>query len=370
MMELNEKQVEQVEQQLIVHGINMYELRQSLLDHVCCLIEEKLEYGKAFSDAFEEAFNAFGDYGLLRIQNETEELLNQKENPMKQLTFISGIIAGALIAIGGTFKIFHWPGANILTLLGMITLIFVFLPSIFISKYKTEFNIAGKISQLAGMLSIALFILGGVFKFMHWPMATMLMYAGAASALLIYLPLLMYKNSLEKSTAARNKYVLVTFTLSIAMMIFLSLRSPSQKFSEGYISTNTAIEQMIAQIDAKRANSNLSNINAEHIANTDEVIKLITQLKRALIKNDLGENYNNSNIEDCQNLLSAVPVDVLLANNVTEINLLFNKMKELKLQNGTSAEAFISNYFESKSLITAYSNLSAFELQVKQQMFY
>lgn len=369
-MELNEKQVEQVEQQLIAHGISMYELRKSLLDHVCCLIEEKLEYGKAFSDAFEEAFNAFGDYGLLRIQNETEELLNQKEHPMKQIIFISGIIAGALIAIGGIFKIFHWPGANILTLLGMMTLIIVFLPSVFIGKYKTEFSIAGKISQLAGLISIAVFIMGGVFKFFHWPMATMLMYAGAASALLIYLPLLMYKNSLEKSTAARNKYVLVTFTLSIAMMIFLSLRGPSQKFSEGYISTNTAIEQIIEKIDALRSNKDLSNLTAENIANADDAIKLITQLKTALIKNDLGENYNNSKIADCPNLLSSVPVDILLANNSEEINLLYGKMKQLNLQNELSLEAFIANYFESKSLITAYTNLSAIELQIKQQLLF
>jgi hypothetical protein len=368
MMELNDKQVDLVEQRLENLGITLYDLRQSLLDHVCCLIEEKLEYGKAFSDAFEEAFSAFGDYGLQRIQNETEELLNQKQNPMKQLTFISGIIAGALITIGGLFKIFHWPGANIMTFSGILGLVFIFLPSIFVAKFKTEFSLAGKVSQLAGLISLSIFILGGIFRFLHWPFADALIYGGAAGAILIYLPLLMYKNSLEKSTADRNRYVLVTFTLSMAMIIFMSLRTPSQIYVGGYTSTNDAIEEMIAKTDAWRSKADESTLSKELLDLSDASVQNIHELKTELLRREFGaeQNLKSIKIHESKNLLSFQPVNFMVADEPAALKNLYQNLKALNILEGVSQDEFISTYFTNKSLITAYTNLNALELQVKQ----
>ena len=52
---------------------------------------------------------------------------------MKKLVFISGGLSGSLTVLGYLFKILHWPGAGILSLLGLGILSILFIPSL--AKY-------------------------------------------------------------------------------------------------------------------------------------------------------------------------------------------------------------------------------------------
>jgi len=52
---------------------------------------------------------------------------------MKKLAFITGALSFSLTSLGILFKIIHWPGANILLLVGIGLFSMVFVPSI--SKY-------------------------------------------------------------------------------------------------------------------------------------------------------------------------------------------------------------------------------------------
>ncbi|HRC90567.1 MAG TPA: hypothetical protein PK210_00565 [Bacteroidia bacterium] len=47
---------------------------------------------------------------------------------MRKISFVSGTVAGSLTVLGGLFKIMHWPGANIMLVLGLGTLAFIFIP--------------------------------------------------------------------------------------------------------------------------------------------------------------------------------------------------------------------------------------------------
>jgi hypothetical protein len=49
---------------------------------------------------------------------------------MKEVTFVSGAMSGSLTILGILFKIMHWPGANIMVVLGMGILGLVFIPSL------------------------------------------------------------------------------------------------------------------------------------------------------------------------------------------------------------------------------------------------
>lgn len=51
---------------------------------------------------------------------------------------LSGAIGGIVVAVGSMFKILHYPGANILFLIGTIILICVFLPILFFQLYKND----------------------------------------------------------------------------------------------------------------------------------------------------------------------------------------------------------------------------------------
>jgi hypothetical protein len=52
---------------------------------------------------------------------------------MKTLAFISGAFSCSLAVLGVLFKIMHWPGANILLVLGLGIFSIFFIPSI--TKY-------------------------------------------------------------------------------------------------------------------------------------------------------------------------------------------------------------------------------------------
>ncbi len=382
MTELNTKQVGQVEQELSEKGISLLALRQDLLDHICCAIEYKLEQGKSFSIAFEEAFSAFGDTGLLRIQLETEELLNQKENPMKTTTFISGIIAGALITTGSYFKMQHWLGANISILTGVIILIVVFIPSIFIIEYKKEFSRIGKAAQLIGMFSLMLFILGFLLRLLHWLGAESLIYTGAGASILIYLPMLIYKNSLEKITMARNKYIIVTFVLSIAGLAFMSLKGPAVSTGQVIAIESNHIkktmelfqkqEQLLLQTFGDSVLQTATNLKVQ----TDAVIHYVDGLKTSLLAvaikipiENVGKlQHDDPNIERLLTGKENTQNIILDEIGLNKADTLFLKMSSLpQLSNLQNKEAWISANFENKTFSDAYHTLSLMQLQMKEQ---
>lgn len=288
MIALTDQQIEQVAEHIEAHGVQLYDLKMNLLDHVCCAIEDRLNTGISFQNAFEEAFSAFGEHGLLRIQIETEELLNQKENTMRQSSFISGIIAGGLICLGSLFKFQHWPGAGVLLLLGMFCLALAFIPSLFIYYYKNEFSKSGKIAQIVGLIAINLGVMSVMFKIFHWPGAWVMFMTGMGIAVFVYLPLLIYKNSLEKSTVSQNKFVIVTFLLSIGGFSFFGLRAKSSINEETYLKTNAEIHASIAEISKK-----IETLKSNH--ENDSVIvlqkKLIDELQKDLDQLDAQFNH-------------------------------------------------------------------------------
>ena len=55
---------------------------------------------------------------------------------MKKTMFVLGYIAAALTTFGLLFKVMHWPGANIMLILGVAMLNFGFLPMYFTDRYK------------------------------------------------------------------------------------------------------------------------------------------------------------------------------------------------------------------------------------------
>ena len=71
-MILTDQQLDLVSRGIYKSGVTMNNLRDDLLDHISCSIEEKMEDGKEFRESFIETFRAFGLGGLRRVQKETE----------------------------------------------------------------------------------------------------------------------------------------------------------------------------------------------------------------------------------------------------------------------------------------------------------
>ena len=78
MFSLTEEQIAFIENDIKVRGITSPDLSIDLLDHICCLIENKLDEYRNFDTVYQETILLFGKNGLKEIQDETNRLLTFK----------------------------------------------------------------------------------------------------------------------------------------------------------------------------------------------------------------------------------------------------------------------------------------------------
>jgi len=94
-VELTEAQVFFIEKKLSDLGLSHQPLQDELLDHACCMVEEKIQNGKTFEAATQMIFEIFGKNELKKLQEQTISFTQKKSSRMKNLFF--GIFALLLI---------------------------------------------------------------------------------------------------------------------------------------------------------------------------------------------------------------------------------------------------------------------------------
>ena len=138
MVDLTEQNIREIEVLVEARGVEMQELSYDLVDHICCMIEEKMESGKNYASALEESMSSFGKKGIRQIQEETTFLLTKNILAMRRTMHITGIIAAVLLLSATIFKIQHWPGAGMLYVLGATSLCFIFMPIFLTVRIKEK----------------------------------------------------------------------------------------------------------------------------------------------------------------------------------------------------------------------------------------
>jgi len=218
---LNENQVSQIRQLILARGAEMEELTNDLLDHICCMIEERMGKEEDYEEVLEETMAVFGNNGIRNIQDETTFLLTKNILAMKKTTHIIGIIAAVLLLVGSIFKIKHLPGAGVMYVSGGFLLSFIFLPLLLTLKIKEKLSKPKLWLNIAGTVSGFILINAVFFKVMHWPYANILMWTGGMLGLFVFVPLYVYSNIKYKelrSTTINNTVIVVG-----AMSLFFAL---------------------------------------------------------------------------------------------------------------------------------------------------
>ena len=139
-MILTDQQIEYISNNLKFYGIKSDELRNDVLDHICTFIEN--ETFEDFETAYKEAIKNFGGYNEMRMmETETYLLTSFRKNMFRRrLLYIFGFLSLNSVFSGMLFKLMHWPGASIILFSGFLLLIFIFLPIAFYHKYKTVYQ--------------------------------------------------------------------------------------------------------------------------------------------------------------------------------------------------------------------------------------
>ncbi len=284
---LTDAQIEFIRRDLLAQGIQLEGLQQDLLDHICCVVEHELAAEDDFEAFYQQRIKHFYKRELREIEEETIALLTFKNYyVMKKIMLLSGGVLTALLVVGLTLKFMHLPGAAFMLVLGVAILNFVFLPLLFTLKIKEkqtsrEKAISG-IATICGMLMS----IGLIFKVMHWPGANMLIVVGFGALLLVFLPVYFFTGIRQAETKV-NTMVSSVIILSAASLILILVRSP--KATEDVYAATTASVLRSEQIlkNQQQQNQKLTmNDTAEITGN--EVYDLCQNIKKYLIQCETG----------------------------------------------------------------------------------
>jgi hypothetical protein len=202
-MKLSHEQVDVIRKHVDQSAINIESLRDDVLDHLCCVVEIKIERGNSFERSVHEALTELAPEGLDEIQNETVFLLNStKILRMKKVMYLIGLITAISMSFGVTFKILHWTGGDELLIYGMIGFVFLYLPLLMVNHFKLSINSAltEKLRLILGFVSALAICTAIALKVLHIAGADLLLIVGTLLFSFGFLPFMffnMYKKSIS-----------------------------------------------------------------------------------------------------------------------------------------------------------------------------
>ena len=207
MAQLEQQQVDSIFDLLLTHGVSYESLQLDLLDHICCMVEQKMDNGLEFDESLSLSTQEFGLSHLSEIQEATFHLLTLKLNKMKKVVGIVAILTAACVMLGIYFKIGHYLGAGVLLFTGFILAALVVFPSMMFFDLKNNSTNLQKAATVSGYVAGMLLSLATLFKFMHWPGFYFLYYGGWlywCSYLCHFIPLETIKLRRTRSSPWRN----------------------------------------------------------------------------------------------------------------------------------------------------------------------
>jgi hypothetical protein len=288
MYSLSDKQIDYILNDIGARGVKTEDLQYNLLDHICCIIEKELEVNGDFERFYGQAISRFYKKELAEIEDETQLLLTFKHYyTMKKIMFISGIFSAFLMLAGAYFKIMHWPGANVMLIIGILCLSAFFLPMMFTLKLREKTEKRDKVVLILGLVISVYLLVGALFKLMHWPAAGVFVLTGLPVLLFIYLPIYIY-NGVRNPAAKVN--TIVTSILIVAGCGFLMVLPQRSNIYNPAAKHNYLKNQEIS-LGALAALVQEDSSNTELYASWRELMKNAERLKNALAKMAAEADY-------------------------------------------------------------------------------
>lgn len=197
-----------------------------------------------------------------------------KESKMKgkNIVFASVFIGGITFMLGTLFKVQHWPGAGSLLMVGDVILLFLFIPSLLYYKMNSTTDRKKMQVYFLGALSLMLFLAGSFFKMFHWPGAQILIIVGSISLISVFLPVYTYreyKNS--QHVHASFIYIIIAFMYFTLFETLLAMN-----VSKPLVSDYIQAEKIESTSTKQLGNFNQSNYNLLMNDSTVDQAQLLT----------------------------------------------------------------------------------------------
>ena len=349
MYTLTDIQLDFIRLDLRARGIGRIELQDDLLDHVCCIIERNLEPDGDFEDYYAQVITTFYQDELAEIEKETIQLLTFKNYyAMKNTMIRSGSFATFLLVLGLVFKFMHWPGASMMLVVSILIFSLLFLPLVFILKAKDTTASTVKLSSGIGIAAGMSISLGILFKVMHWPYANMLVVCALLAIVFLFLPIYFFTGIRNPDTKVNTIVTTIVIVVGCGMLITL-VRSPRATTEEAlsYTSLYYGYEQQL---------SALAKIQVADTISTEGEIESLAwfeksnSVKELLLKHTIGMAQLPADFESNQLFIEDNWVNELPE---TELKLVDSFKKEIlsnrdKLSKGEFEVLSNSSFFKAK----------------------
>lgn len=196
MNHLTDKQVDYIVKVIGSSKITSQDMKEDLVDHLCCAIEEEMAKGKNFDNAYDLAYRNISPDGFDEIERETIFLLTSKKiNAMKRLLYISGYLTVFFATASAVLKMLHIPGGSLGILATGSLMSFLFIPTLFIYLYKSNIHKNGvcKVRYMLGFVAVLCLCFAIFTHLFHWPGSILMLIIALAIINFALLPSILFK---------------------------------------------------------------------------------------------------------------------------------------------------------------------------------
>ena len=300
MRNVSVEEVEFILSDIEARGVVLEDLRDNLLDHMCCIIEDEMNETEDFKVFYESVLPRFFKESLLEIQVETDNLIKFKNfYSMKKIMKISGIATVFFTIMGAILKTMHLPGAAMAIVLGGFTFSLIFLPLLIAIKFKDEESKVDKAVFSFGFLIAMILSAGLIFKIMHWPLANVMMLSSTVIFTFVYVPVYFF------TRVRRAELRFNTIVNSVMMMacggIFFTLfdLSFSREFEKQMVENHIYLHQnsdRLLESNDRLYNAEVENAKGLHMLSkgvNEAIEKVATKIEKynstASLSNELSQ---------------------------------------------------------------------------------
>jgi hypothetical protein len=196
--------------------------------------------------------------------------------------------------MGVIFKVNHWSGAGIILMLSILLMVLLFFPIALTTSYKQHKDKSQLHLYIIAYITIAIESLGMLFKIMHWPGASVLIFIGLPLPFLLFLPFYLRYHNKAKVKSDKNFFGVIFFMIYMAVISSFLALDASMEVYESFI---PQIEKSVAEsslFDEKNNQSyklliqnqeNEADISNLQLLNTsaDNLCKILGDAKREII---------------------------------------------------------------------------------------
>lgn len=168
MYSLEVEHVKRLEEKLAEASMNDPSLSVDILDHLCCMVEEKIDTGFNYPEAEKAAFTELGIMQIQAIEAETKKL-TRNHITMKKRTKIIGFISVGLMITGFLMKQLHLMGANLIWMIGVFATVFGFTLFLTVDRFSYDKSAKEIMLNILGFIGAGAFLIGFGMRFLSWP---------------------------------------------------------------------------------------------------------------------------------------------------------------------------------------------------------